>query len=457
MPGSLADLFSTRLHASGSNQPLYIPTHTAGLAAQDIRLISYRNNVRKGTSDALQPDIARFFSPGEIGVSIKHRCFTPNEKPLERIKFQCDHAQLVLGIDLPQGPGVITLNIPQDYHKQFVKGKVRLRGLFGYKNSPMIFFKLRFPANMPGELVWQYLNNICSWALMTNGYAAFPEADNYNGADPVTAITLKKIDHFGRQLIKAMAGNRSAIKWLQKTRNQLYCSEFIYLALNLGLYFPLNEAYMGNKLFAKFAATVQHPGFLLPNKSVYLRQSRIAVASPDLKPFPYPNTSEMPHRGGYRNPFESRLFIKPYTLADMLLEYLMHYFPGDDVGNSLLASRRIEVLRQIFPAVQALLQLTRSGSSRHRHIRQFDRITKALLEIFGREDRSELLWEMAADYLEELNKLPDLLHIPVKHYIPPHAFLTAATRSLKLADATDRLGWQYIGHGIHESLLLPIR
>lgn len=150
---SFLDVFGTRTTFPG-RPPLIAPTHTLGLAEQDLRLIAFEN---RGAEDPAgdqsdQPDIARFIAPGEFAVVIRYRYRHNPRDPLDEIKLRCFHSQVAIGVERNGNTGVISLENSQTFlRKRNRRGTPQ--GLFGSPAHILIFLKPVLPGRLQaGEI-----------------------------------------------------------------------------------------------------------------------------------------------------------------------------------------------------------------------------------------------------------------------------------------------------------------
>jgi len=447
---SLADLFSTTTKLYG--KVIVSPTHTLGQTEEQIRIISYNNpgKINPMADESDQKDLARFIYPGEFAIAIRHRCPKPNLKPLEVIKLQCAHIQVAIGVNWQGERRVISISAPQLYHLQKNSSRKPM-GLFGTEDYPSIFIKPKFPDSLPAKLKRQYVDNIRTWLVIANTFTVFPEKDAYNGQDPLTTTDLEKVKEMGDKLLLALTGNSPAKKWLADPLNQAYCGELAHIALNLGIHFPLNKTTLGKKLYEPVKQAIESKEFLDKNKNHYVQRIHLQLAPETLQPI---TEHIKPPSDNAETAFDPLLAIQPFTMMEILEKYIQKTIPREVLGeeSSLLQRQLLEIVNPVFVKAMKLETLAVDHPVRIEIKKGFQQV----LEVVEKQHQ---------DYAEFRRTLRPLLlkihqHIEqiegaINAFIPPHCFLVRATTSIEGKPGQGLLGWQYLGHGLHENMLVP--
>jgi hypothetical protein len=175
IPRRVEDLFSTGI-PTPDGRYLKVPTHYE--PGREITLIAYDD-----AWGASQRDIARFFERGEVFVAVKHH--KPEHPTLESagkeaVKFDASHVSVGVGVEVSEGDGgrqrgAVTINNPQDYGGD--EGPDDGRGLFGTRDYPMIFLRLKFRPEVMEAQRAMYMDNIRTWLIVANTFTNFPQQD----------------------------------------------------------------------------------------------------------------------------------------------------------------------------------------------------------------------------------------------------------------------------------------
>jgi hypothetical protein len=99
--------------------------------------------------------------------------------------------------------GAVTINNPQDYGGH--QGPDDGRGLFGTRDSPMIFLRPKFRPQVMAEQRAMYMDNIRTWLVIANTFTNFPQ-EKYNGNDPLGTLSVKATRVLGDKLLDALVG-----------------------------------------------------------------------------------------------------------------------------------------------------------------------------------------------------------------------------------------------------------
>jgi len=416
--GSIEDLFSTVTELPGDK--VKVTSHMMGASKDDLKFLAYDD-----ASGLSQPMLAKDIRRGEIVISIKHHSPKPDANPLEALKFQCSHIQIAVGVK----QGVMTINNPQGYEE----------GLFGHADYPMIFVKPTFPATVAPAQAKHYIDNIRTWSVIANTFSVFP--GDYNGGDPLSCMTRDQVINFGKALVRALLGDEVARAWLKEPEQRLYCAELAFMVLNLGLYFPLNESQLGQDFVAVQRALVEKQ-FLIENDNPHITSVDLTIAPSTLV-----SIDSICAISEATGPFWSGLAIMPFHSADIITQFIQRTIPRQKLGEAEGAKFQTLLLDQIRPMLSQFLSLETQEEIVH-----FNSLV----------DRAKAVVEKAHDSYESFRTalepvLRELATFSLENgmaYIPPHCFLIRATDSITHQHSTGGLlGWEYVGHGIHQSIL----
>ncbi|MCA9555891.1 MAG: hypothetical protein KC933_38040, partial [Myxococcales bacterium] len=417
----VSDLFTTKT-ALPNGMVIEAPSHMMGQAEADLRIIAYDD-----ADGPNQKDIARFIAPGEIAIAIKHHAPHPDADEKERMKLQCTHIEIAVGVDTPDGPGAITINNPQNYQQ----------GLFGTPDYPMIFVKPTFPEGLSNEEKMAYVDNIRTWLVIANTFTNFP--GNYNGGDPLATRGPEQVKALGDKLLAALSGDQEARAWLNAPENQVYCAELAHVALNLGIHVPLNEATLGADRFAMLKGALRDKAFLQNNDNQYADLVKLKTAPAGMKPMTEKlglPTSEP----GEARAFGQGLAIQPYTVADILEEFIQATVPREQMGEPL-AAVQAEILKKaqdgLYEAT-GIDQLPAASEER----KGVDKLYDALVATVGKQYGSY------AEFRGALKPLMIQARAVVNPrgngkgaFVPPSCYLTRATESITGQPTQGVLGW----------------
>lgn len=451
---SLSDLFSTTVVYPDGKSAIKLPTHMLAQSEDSIRLIAYSSGTQKsqGTDEAIQKDLVRYIHPGELAISVKHRCPKPIPTPFDRLKLQCRHVQVAIGVEIDGWPGAVTINQPQAYHKnpdQYRHPKVPLR-LFGNADYPMFFIKPKFPASLSARQKRQYVDNIRTWVIISNTFTVFPSRETYDGKDPIATHCLEEIQILGEKLLHALVGDKAAREWLQADENRVYCSEFVHAALNLGIHCPLNKKMLGETLYQKVKKELESGVFVWDNPNEFASHVDLQMAPEDLQPITSlvkPDFSD----AEWDEIFDPRLATRLYTWADMLGICMQKTIPRKQLGESAPRMQK-DFLHEMKETILKLFYL--QGAENHPDRRKFERIYDKMLEVVGQSyENQEALDNALTPPIQQLRQLSRDLEKAVDYIITPNCYLVNAAESLQGKRSGGILEWQYLGHGLHDSML----
>lgn len=428
---SETDLFSIRTPLPDGSE-IKAPTHMMGQTADTLRLIAYDD-----AWGVQQQDAARFVAPGEIAIAIKHH--SPAPEGGEEMKLQCTHIQIVVGIRTKDGPGVVTINNPQTYEAS----------PFGSETYPMIFVKPVFPLEISPQMQRAYVNNIRTWLIIANTFTFFPA--NYDGGDPLGTRSAGQVRTLGDKLLEALAGDEAAIRWLESGENNVYCAELAHIALNLGIHYPLNVANLGTRRLRVLADQIRTKKFLARNENANVALVGLETAPDDLQPIgdllglqiTEPNDED---------PFGDGLAIEPFTMADILEQFIRRTIPRDQMGETV-APIQAALLKTAQPQllqVTGINQLPESDPRRQAVTALYEQLIMAV----GKSYRDYAAFrEAIRPLLAQARKFASPRTDGAGAFVPPHCFLARASDAVQGKSCQGVFNWQYLGHGLHASVL----
>lgn len=162
-----------------------------------------------------------------------------------------------------------------------------------YADRPVRFYRLELPATLDAETARAYVDNIRTWAAILASESRFPSA-HYTSGDAVGANTPERAAAIGDLALRGLTGDARAKREFYDNY-PLYCSEFIYTAISLGLSYPLNAGTLMSRLGAEraqhlLAAMKSHNAFVdegASGKQLLGRDGstlRLAAAPANLRP-----------------------------------------------------------------------------------------------------------------------------------------------------------------------------
>ncbi|MFC1510206.1 hypothetical protein ACFL49_00915 [Candidatus Omnitrophota bacterium] len=428
----LSDIFSSKIKLP-NGEIISPPTHMLGQAEADIKLIAYNND-----NEMYQEDIVRFIKPNEIAISIKHHSPKPVEK--EKIKLQCTHIQIVVGVMFDGKEGVITVNNPQACEE----------GLFGAVDYPMIFIKPDFPSGLSNEKVIDYVNNIRTWLVLANTFTVFPP--EYDGGDPLATRNVEQLKQLGDKLLDALSGDREAIDWLKSPLNMVYCAELAHVALNLGLHYPLNSRFIGGENFELLKEQLISKDFLQDNSNLYIAHVSLCVAPEDLEPITNViNGNDLPSL----RPFDKNLAVKPFTVANIIQKFVQFSVPRKELGESVSVIQAV-ILKECQDSVFTQLGINSLSDDDEKKVfvkKLYEEIVSCVEHEYESYDKFK---EAMMPLLDKAQKITSPRDNGEGAFIPPHCFLVRATEWINGRADIGLLKWQYVGHGLHESMLTKV-
>lgn len=437
LTNSAKELFSTRVSVLSPTH--YDPT-------QEINVILYDDTLHEA-----QEDIGRYFMPGEVFICVKHH--KPGSPMLESagkeaVKFNATHISVGVGVETTASDsttvrGAVTLNNPQDYSQD--------HGLFGTPEYPMIFLRLKFPAELDLTQQAGYMGNIRTWLVIANTYTNFP-IDDYNGGDPLATRSVSAIKILGDKLIDALVGTfeqrRAALDWLGRAENMVYCAELAHVAINLGIHYPLNEAGLGGRLDAVQQA-LESKEFLFENENEYARRVDLAVAPESLVPITEV-VSMPPTEPGSGHSVGNGLAFRPINMREMIEEFLQ-IVPREEWGEQMAApiqAALLKLVRQGLIEEMALDQCPANDLKRQAIERLLDKI-EARIRIPAANYKA--FRDGLGPLLEEVGRTSGPRPDGSGVFMPPHAWLLHALG--RISNEGCVMGLEVVGHGLHASIL----
>ena len=443
------DLFSVEIRFRDGSR-FRSETHLVG---DELRLIPYAEGHRatdaSGREFRSDTFLSEHFAPGALGYVIKHQRsqnrvldVTALESAREEIKLQDRHVGILVGVQSTDGLGVITLNNPQDYEE----------GRFGDKHHvgdyPMILARPRLPDHLPPSSRRAFIDNIRTMAVALNTVSHFP--DDYNGGDPLSASTLEAIQTIVARLIQAVAGNPSAQAFFEDTSNYMYCSELAYLATSAGLQVPLNWACVEplgiersiwkrfQEEIARHNANRAESFFIANNRNPHI--GKVELASEDHLAGLLP-AWKYAEKAGIEAP---TLALPPMTMADMLDAFMRLYFQREKRGERFAAEQAL-ILAEMKRGLFELLDLDADSEAG----KAVDHFYGRVVEAVGREYPDyETFRRKIAPLLQEAREMTG--GNGIQYFTPPSLFHLALKGMLP---EPGLLGLDYVGHGIHFSLV----
>lgn len=396
--------------------------HLIGYKEGEVRVVAY--------DDSRGPDqlsLVKAMGERQIAISIKHHAQSPSNDHLEIMKLQCTHAQLVVR----SGNKVITLNNPQNYQS----------GLFGDTSYPMIFFTPSFPEQLSREEIIDCEKNIIAWSALINTFSHFP--GDYNGGDPLTAKSLQEAHLFGKKVLDAFAGKTEAIQWLEQEDNKLYCAEMVFLALTLGTTFPLNEQFLAPDVLNSLREAFLDKKLSSLNSNPQLSEINIELPRFSFQPFKQASEEIV------KNGFGDGLAIQPMLVTDMITSFIKYSVPRKDRGEKC-GKYQVELLQHSKLFLKQFLphQEIQDPNSKINIL-----IKKLEVVLMVEYESYEVFQASLKDTLFEIEEEVAIISTASNMFIPPHTFLVRALEKKTENKVKGLLGIDYLGHGIHQSLV----
>ncbi len=121
-----------------------------------------------------------------------------------------------------------SFNEPDIYHN----------GLYGESGFIAVAQNLVFPEFVTQQQQRGYTDSIICWMALMNPFVKFSQND-FNGGDPTRVIDRPSLKEFLTNCALASLGDESAIAFFNDPDNKAYCSEFVYISINIPVY-PFN-------------------------------------------------------------------------------------------------------------------------------------------------------------------------------------------------------------------------
>jgi hypothetical protein len=87
---------------------------------------------------------------------------------------------------------------------------------------------------------------------------------------------------------------------------------------------------------------------------------------------------------------------------------------------------------------------------------EIEKIFQQVLAVVGKQHQNyEEYSEALRPYLLKIHQHIEKIEGAINAFIPPHCYLVRATNFIEGKPGQGLLGWQYLGHGLHESMLVP--
>jgi hypothetical protein len=459
------DLYSVTVTFNGP--PHKVATHLFGdritIIPYELPSPSYPQSADAG-SDAPRgtDEIARYFPPGDLGFAIKHRrtenrtlsadMLDPRQfadAPKEfiwHIKLQDIHVAAVLGVRArdqtgEMQPAVVMVCNPASYSKETFYGA----------DYPMLFVRPRFP-DWPELLPHRqaFINNMRTMLVCFNIVTEAPVAYD---EQPLAASSPAAIRELVTMMIRTIAGDQAGSEFFRNAVNEVYCGELIHLAASAALQWPLNRAICGQLVdastWAAFEAAIDAHNRGAPGAVASARQNiadlldiQLTLSPEDLKPMVEYAPAEL------RPAFETALAFPPMTLFDIIEHFVRINWPRQELGERL-ASSQANVVEQLVPAVKAWMR-PKLGTLSDAQLAALDRVVADLLSTVGAVHSSygEFEHSLARVRVEAQTFLDNT---GLEHVATPPSMFHLIARGCYGSGGL--LGLDYVGHGLHRSLV----
>lgn len=457
---SVEELFQATIDIPGA-APLVARTH---LFKEPMAIIPYSDD--DDTRDALfnhiprgDAAVAAYFPPGEVGFSIKHH--RPSHRVLklsdpddlkEDIKLQDTHIGIVIGVMRSGLPGAITCNSPQDY----------MEGRFGADDYPMIFVRPKFPPFIDLATRKLLMDNLRTMVVAFNAVSVFPS--DYNGGDPLGARDPKRIREHVAMMLRAVSGDETAVEYFQDEKHKIYCAELAYICTSAAMLVPLNEAHVlpllrenglseirAGQVWRKFQQEIalhnrrQDSAFMTMNDNKLVRLVQLADerALANLKPITEYGDARAKTMMG------SQLAFPAMNIGDMIESFLRIYVPRQELGERV-APTQAALLRAIKPGLTEAAALEDDAEAAEKLGELVDRIAAVVEKQYPN-------YEAFRAALEPYLALSRAVTGPRPGqsegalFVPPMLFHLVARGDR----AGGLISLEYVGHGLHYSLVKP--
>ena len=434
------------------SKTLLAPTHLFGAG---INVIPYSNDDGTSAADGHvfrrgDSEIAKVFGEGELGIAVKHRRSEYPKLDLniadarsikQHVKLLDTHVGIVVGVERDGMPGAITINNPQAYE----------RGYFGDEKYAMIFLRPIYPRYLRADQIKAFEANIRTMLIGFNAVTKFP--GNYDSGDPLGARTLESVRAHVKNMVLALNGDKDARDYFKDPANRVYCAELAYIGFTSGLMVPLNDETMiplvGETAWTNFKGYIeshnagQKSPFTTMNRNNRVKYvTTLSTAPKDLR------------RAGAYGPVEDaqKLAFQPMMTSDMVEQFVRTHLPREILGEAL-AEAQAAALAELKPGLLEQLLLDDVPENNPNRIAAetlYDRLIQVLSTSYGSYN------EFRAD-LKPLLRQARLISGPRSDtgaglFVPPSLYHVIAQGQ----HPGGLLRLQYVGHGIHQSMVQKI-
>ncbi len=422
------------------------PTH---LFDAPVKIIPYSDKDRVqdasgDTVDRRDAEIARYFPPGQVGYAIKHHrpefrdlklAGAAGDEMKEHFKLQDTHIEIVVGVERDGEPGVITLNNPQSYED----------GLFGTADYPMIFVRPTMPGYLNRDEKAAFNDNIRTMVAGFNAVSNFP--GDYNGGDPLGARNPDAVLEHAAMMVRAIAGDSTAKDFFDDPNNLIYCAELAHVASSAGMLAPLNARtfvpLVGQDTWSTFEKEVEKHNKGEVSAFVEMNDNkRVALVELTLAP---ESLESAPTIGGEA----PRLAFQPMTMSDIVEQFMRTHIPREKFGEGL-AGAQAAVLTQMKPGLLEAMSLDKLADTDPVRV-AVDKLFADIVEVVGKDHGDYDGFRAAiAPYLEAARGITGPRDGSGNGLFVPPSLLHVTAQ--KKHDG-GLLGIDYVGHGLHYSLV----
>ena len=125
-----------------------------------------------------------------------------------------------------------------DSYAAFNEPDLYHNGMYGAEGFIAVAERLVFPDFVTPEQARGYSDSIICWMAAINPFVPF--AGDYNGGDPLGVVDRATLKEFLRNVALASLGDSQALAFLNRSENNHYCAEFVFVGLNSVVY-PFNQ------------------------------------------------------------------------------------------------------------------------------------------------------------------------------------------------------------------------
>ena len=433
------------------SQTLLAPTHLFG---PEINVIPYSNDDGTIAADGHRfkrgdSEIAKVFQEGELGIAIKHHCSeypildlnsASPQRILKHVNLLDTHVEIVIGVQRDGMPGAITINSPQAYEG----------GYFGDEKYAMIFLKPVYPDYLCADQVKAFVGNIRTMIVGFNAVTQFP--GNYT-RDPLGTWNPELVHEHVKNMVLAINGDRDARAFFKHPANRVYCAELAFLGFSSGLLVPLNDTTMlplvGEadwKMFQSHIASHnagQESPFTTFNSNKRVKHVTTLTAAPeDLRP-----------AGSYGPETEiQKLAFRPMTISDISEHFMRTHLQRQLLGETL-APAQGAALAQMKPGLLEQMQLSHVPTYDPRRMTAealYDRMVQVISTSYDSYDEFRANIEPLLEHARMIGGPSDDSGNGL--FVPPSLYHIIAQGR----HPGGLLRLQYVGHGIHQSMVQKI-